>query len=272
MSITLDIVPDSTTDSYFPPNTSTCHGDLGDFSDGTYLTKQAYQFETHNSYGVGVSDIPATGIASITSVQALSRWQSEGHTSSVSCGIRIAGVNYSDISTTVVPDAVFNDFNGTARVTNPATGLAWTTSDVNGLGWWTTAGPYARDGDVLRCATLHFRTIFTLNSPSVTTNSASGVNLNSATLNGTLNPNGASATYPVSYYFEWGLTTGYGNTTTTVPGQTGSSNIFPSVGISGLTGTTLYHFRLVATTVEGTFLGSDLTFTSGAGDAISINF
>ena len=46
-------------------------------------------------------------------------------------------------------------------------------------------------------------------APSAVTNSASNKNGNSATLNGTVNPNGLET----SVYFEWGLTTSYGNTT-----------------------------------------------------------
>lgn len=272
MSQVVILDPNSTTDSYFPPNGSTCHAVISDNSDGSRLEKQAYSGESFNSYGTGVSDLPATGIASITNIQPVSRWWLEGHSNPIHAGFRIGGTNYDAFNYTVGVDVDFSPANGTTYTLNPATSLVWTASDVNGLGWWATAGPFGQDGDVIRMSELHFRVTVVLNSPVPVTSAASGINLNSATLNGTLDPNGATATFPVSYYFQWGLTAAYGNVTTTVNGVTGTGAVGVNAGISGLTGATLYHFRLVATTAEGTFNGSDLTFTSGAADTISMSF
>jgi YD repeat-containing protein len=94
--------------------------------------------------------------------------------------------------------------------------------------------------------------------PSVTTGTATNMTLHSATLNGTVNPNGLSTTY----YFEWGLTTFYGNTTTTQSAGSGLSDAVISASLSGLTSNTLYHYRVVATNSWGTTNGSDMTFTT----------
>src|ERR1039458_10011709 len=92
-------------------------------------------------------------------------------------------------------------------------------------------------------------------SPTVQTLAATLVSLNSATLNGTVNPNGAIT----SFYFDYGTTTGYGSRT-----SVGNTSISESIGaaISGLSQNTLYHFRFVASNSGGTTLGNDVTFTT----------
>jgi hypothetical protein len=106
---------------------------------------------------------------------------------------------------------------------------------------------------------------FTLPAPTgVTTDAASAILGNSATLNGTFNPAGATSTFPCSYYFEWGLTAAYGNTTATVGGQTGSSPVAASNGITGLTVLTTYHYRIVVINGDNTVTGADRTFTTNS--------
>ena len=96
--------------------------------------------------------------------------------------------------------------------------------------------------------------------PSVTTDTATSVTIDGATLNGIVNPNGASTTY----YFEYGITTSYGSTTTVTEAGSGTSAVSVNAGISGLELNTTYHFRLVATNSVGTTNGSDQTFTTNA--------
>ncbi len=98
------------------------------------------------------------------------------------------------------------------------------------------------------------------NSPSVNTLAATNVTGATATLNGAINPNGLST----NYYFEWGTTVGYGNTTPVVNAGSGTSTINVQADISGLTGGVVYHFRLAGVNSDGTNYGSDLTFSPGA--------
>lgn len=114
--------------------------------------------------------------------------------------------------------------------------------------------------------------VFTMAAPTATTSAATDVTLSSATLNGTVNPNGATTSFPGSYKFQWGLTTGYGNETTLGTGQTGSSDIPVSAGISGLTGNTTYHYRVVAINGDHTVNGSDMTFVSSEADPVGMAF
>jgi plastocyanin len=94
-------------------------------------------------------------------------------------------------------------------------------------------------------------------TPVVVTNPASKVAAFSATLNGTVNPRGA--TTMVS--FQYGLTTAYGSTT---PMQTQNGNtVRPvSANIAGLLANRTYHFRIVAHNNGGTSFGVDRIFTT----------
>ena len=92
--------------------------------------------------------------------------------------------------------------------------------------------------------------------PTVTTDPATDVVQELATLNGTLDLDGGEA---CNCGFEWGLTVAYGNTTPTQSKGTGES--FSQV-ITGLSPGTTYHFRALATNSAGTSYGADGTFTT----------
>ncbi len=98
-------------------------------------------------------------------------------------------------------------------------------------------------------------------APAVTTGSATSVTSNSATLNGTVNPNGASTTA----YFQYGTTTSYGSTTASQSMGSGTTAVsIPGGSISGLTCNTTYHYRAVGSNSGGTNYGSDMTFLTSA--------
>jgi hypothetical protein len=100
--------------------------------------------------------------------------------------------------------------------------------------------------------------------PSATTSAASAVTGNSATLNGTVNPNGAETTWS----FEYGTTTNYSTTTPAKSAGNGTKPAKVSVPIKGLSDGTTYHFRLVAKNASGTTPGADLTFTTSGPPAV----
>jgi hypothetical protein len=91
----------------------------------------------------------------------------------------------------------------------------------------------------------------------VTTNAATNVASFSATLNGSVNPNGLTT----SVHFEHGTTTNYGSATPS-HSYTGNTTQSVSANITGLSPNTTYHFRLVGTNNGGTSHGSDRTFTT----------
>ncbi len=96
------------------------------------------------------------------------------------------------------------------------------------------------------------------NPPTVVTGAASGVSQTSATLNATVNPNGAEVS---ECELEYGTTVSYGHSAPCSPSPgSGHSPVAVSASLTGLTSNTTYHFRIVATNPGGTSKGTDETF------------
>jgi phosphodiesterase/alkaline phosphatase D-like protein len=96
-------------------------------------------------------------------------------------------------------------------------------------------------------------------APSAVTNAATGVGATTATLNGTVNANGAAAVVT----FEYGLDTSYGSTAVASPSPvSGSADTAVAATLSAFLPNTTYHYRVVATNVFGTTNGSDMAFTT----------
>lgn len=93
-------------------------------------------------------------------------------------------------------------------------------------------------------------------APTALTGSATAVKQNTATLNGTVNPDGSSTTY----YFQWGLTTSYGSAGAPVSAGAGVKAKGISRPAAGLVPGTIYHYRLVATNQFGIAYGVDRSF------------
>ena len=101
-------------------------------------------------------------------------------------------------------------------------------------------------------------TFVTSAAPTVTAKAASSVKDTSATLNGSVDPNGQATTV----YFDYGTSTSYGSKTPAASAGSGTSAKNISAAVSGLAEDTTYHFRLVATSASGTTNGADQTFTT----------
>jgi hypothetical protein len=101
-------------------------------------------------------------------------------------------------------------------------------------------------------------TFAALVTPSANTGAASAVTASSASLNGTVNPNGAAT----RVLFQYGTTKAYGKATPSKGAGSGASPVSTSAAIGSLTPATTYHFRLVASSDAGTRLGADATFTT----------
>jgi len=107
--------------------------------------------------------------------------------------------------------------------------------------------------------------IFTTSSaPVAVTGSATNVTVTSATLNGTVDPNGRATTW----YFEYGTSTSYGSKTAAKSAGSGTSTSSVSAPVSGLTRGRIYHYRLVATSDAGTSRGADQTFSTATAPTV----
>lgn len=106
-------------------------------------------------------------------------------------------------------------------------------------------------------------------APSVVSTPATGISQTGASLNGTVNDQGAATTVS----FQWGTTTAYGQSLSAAPVPAGAGLSPETVAISGLACNTTYHFRITGNNgVGGTQYGNDLSFiTAPCGPAVVTN-
>jgi autotransporter-associated beta strand protein len=184
-------------------------------------------------------------------------------------------------SSAVVIDASRATLNGSANPngvstvyfeygTTPAFGSRTPDRDISG----TTPRAFAASLTGLRGATTyHYRAVlfnaagtiygetrqFTTvpNPPVAATGAPSNATSSSATLIGAVNPNGVQA----SVYFEYGLTTAYGQSTPVQKIPAGFTTISVQAPNLPLIPNAAYHYRLVASNSAGTALGNDVLFT-----------
>ncbi|MBK9290167.1 MAG: T9SS type A sorting domain-containing protein [Bacteroidetes bacterium] len=124
--------------------------------------------------------------------------------------------------------------------------------------FWAT-GQYVGSGNASKTRIATFRIG---NAPLVVTTAPTNITPNSATINGTVNPN----TLNTTYYFEWGTTTGYGNTTTVSNAGSGSTAVAVSATLGSLTPGQTYHYRIVASNADGTTYGANQSFIPGGAE------
>jgi hypothetical protein len=96
---------------------------------------------------------------------------------------------------------------------------------------------------------------FAASQPKVSTGGSRDVTYNSATLGGSVNPNGSNT----SYYFQYGLTKAYGGQTVIADAGAGTKAVSVKLAITGLQPLSVYHYRLVAVNAAGATIGSDNT-------------
>ncbi|MEW6720957.1 MAG: hypothetical protein AB1346_10955 [Thermodesulfobacteriota bacterium] len=105
-----------------------------------------------------------------------------------------------------------------------------------------------------------FTTATPASAPTVQSLDATGITSGAATLNGNVIPNGPATTA----HFEWGTSPTLADATPTVDNAvgSGSTGVSVSASLSGLSQSTVYYCRLVATNPYGTSYGSIKSFTT----------
>ncbi len=146
----------------------------------------------------------------------------------------------SDPRPVILPDGKVDIF---FRTTSGALGHHWY---VPGNGW----GVETRPGPIVA------------RPPIVTSGAAMNITESNATLTANVNPDGS----PTSYYFEYGATTSYGSKKPASAESVGYGygDVMVNQVLSGLTEGATYHYRVVATSPEGTSYGADKTFVPSA--------
>lgn len=97
-------------------------------------------------------------------------------------------------------------------------------------------------------------------APTVTTDAATNVKPDGATLNATVDPEGQATVYA----FQWGPTIGYGLQTPVPPASAGAgtTSLSETATLTGLAAGTVYHYRVIAISAGGVTTGTDQTFTT----------
>ncbi len=104
-----------------------------------------------------------------------------------------------------------------------------------------------------------------VSAPSVTTGTVDNATSTGVTLTGSVNPNGAATTY----YFEYGTSPNYGETTVQTSVGSGTDPVSVTYSLVGLSPGDAYHYRLVATNVDGPTYGQDATFQTSAAPSVT---
>jgi len=204
-----------------------------------------------------------------------------------SAGITVT-VNGSSGSSGTIVSAYGQTVRVTWSTSNVKTGTCVASSSPASAGWNGSKADSSGSGSGDTTAALTGDTTFTLTCtaldnttstgtasvhvpqpppPAATTNAATAVTYSSATLNGTVNPNGYAATY----IFKYGTSSSYGSTTAVTSAGSGSSNV-PAAASIGVSASTTYHFQVCATSMFGTSCGSDTTFMSSPFPTPSISY
>jgi hypothetical protein len=94
--------------------------------------------------------------------------------------------------------------------------------------------------------------------PTAVTGAATALGATSATVEGSVDPNGLATTW----YVEYGPTTAYGSRTANESAGSGTTPVDVSARVTGLAVGTSYHYRVVATSSAGTARGADAVLTT----------
>ena len=173
-------------------------------------------------------------------------------------------INAQTQSTTVTFDYGLTVAYGTTvpGVPSPVTGNTATAVSAAIVGLLPGTTYHYRVNGVNACGTTNssdmtFTTLAV--APTVVTLAATSVTTTTATLNGTVNANGAST----AVWFDYGLTVAYGASIAGTPTPvTGSTVTNVSANLTGLVVNTTYHYRVRGVNGIGTTNGNDMTFVT----------
>lgn len=212
--------------------------------------------------------LAAAGVFAAIALAAGAPVPTTGTSSAVtSTGATIAGtVNPNGLPTTLAFDYGTSTAYGTSTptqdagsgttpvdVTAPLTGLRASTTYHYRVSASNSSGTAAG-------ADQTFTTSAAAVKPTATSQAATAITPNSATVGVSVNPGGQET----QVVFDYGTSTGYGSTTPSQSAGAGTAAVTIKATIAGLLPGTTYHFRARATNATGTTNSSDRTFATAA--------
>ena len=229
----------------FPCPCGTSPGFGVDSHSNVYANRGARVFEKISGLGADIGTVDASGTDTAIGVAGDDELY-------IDQGTSVA--NYPASCDPSVGTCTPNDTFGASGTGSIAQGQGVAIDDASGVVYVADAGDN----------TVKLFTQVTL--PDATTGSASGATPSTATVSGTVNPQGVSA----SYQFEYGTDSSYGSLAPATPAVAGSDSAdhVETAALSGLSPATTYHFRIDASNVNGSTDGADQTFRTAGPPAI----
>src|SRR6266481_746210 len=199
-------------------------------------------------FGELPATIPSPPIAHPATYIASNSFTANWSSVSGATGYRLDVSPNSSFSTYV---AGYHDLNVGNTISRSVTGLNASTT------YYYRVRAYNISGTSGNSNVVNVTTLSATGPPVVITNPATLIASFSATLNGSVDPHGLTTTV----YFQYGTTTSYG-LTSAIQSKTGNTYQNVAANINGLSASTTYHFRVVATNSAGTTYGADRTLTT----------
>jgi len=236
------------------PGCSTCWSDYVNANPGDVISVNFYYHNTGDQTASNVSFrlSPQSSNSSSTTFNGILSWS--GGSISDNASVTINGGAQ---SLTFIPGSVKYYPNQTTSPTSLPFGQNGSELFSGGFTVGSVAPGWASQGNISAQFRVGSTPVQQANLPIVTTQNATNVGTNSATLNGLVNPNGSVS----NGFFKWGTSYGSLNQTLNVSG--GINSVTPISGsIFGLSPGNTYYFQACATNTGGTACGSTLSFTT----------
>ena len=216
--------------------------------------------------GASFQPVFLLGVGSATSTSANSNFMGGSLTIGMTDGTNTHSIGYYSQD---IPTGTTNS-NTATRMTN--TRFMRTHLHTGGVDWDSTFSSFASNGWTLNygdAALAAYQNAFlaigasipAASAPTVTTNTATGVGVASAILNGEITATGGSNSTVRGFAWGTNSTLSSASATTTESGDFGTGTF--SQNVSGLLAGITYYFRAYATNPNGTGYGTILNFTAG---------
>ncbi len=227
------------------------------------LTNYNYTTSTgrRDSYGIDISSIPDGSFVTSIQINPCASRNAGSSSSTMKVFYRWSGVNGAD--------SVNYNLTGFTPVQLPGKTFANLSLPKNSSSTFEIGAVFASGNKGVRLSRISAIISYSQAAPTVSTSAASGITQSSATLNGTVNPNGSSATGWFRYDIAnpGACNDSFGIRVPSSGGtDLGAGTSFNSYAnsITGLSPGTIYYYCAIASSLGGTGFGNVVSFTTPA--------